>query len=711
MRSQLLSRFAAFLCLVEISGTASTAELQSIELEQVNSAHQQNYDALERAPMRHWGDLHEMEPWNDLRHTLSTAARRNEAGLQNAAAVQKRFDAIYANYVEHLGLTPVGDILVGSDGNITVAPQTIRCQLFVDLPTALCFRVQTADWTQRISIAAALSNGVEIDGQTLMPAGGLTLYAVLPVTALGAPDRRELTLGVSSSGHHAEIPLIVDVKPSGRLVGTVCADGEGDRAPLAAKLFVEDREGRLYVERGAPNYATQNWYAPWLPRFTYVEGKFDLRLAPGMYRVTVMKGPGYAQWSGAATVEAGRTVEMPIRIRSVWPLEQRGWLCADMHTHARHIPLTMLRAEDINVVTRTFYSSNRPYTPRVDTENSDTLHLSAENQEIEHWNFGNAFYFNIPASVQDPREGPIEMTPLFHYDQQAHESGGITLRYMRSRPFDPRGGGQQQPELAVSAALGLMDVWTVLENSMQNLLGDPRNRWSGHGWPDDRIYRHTYRTWYALADCGLRIPIAAGTSYGRLSRLGFNRVYAKVNGELTPASWAAALVRGDGFVTNGPLLWISADGCLPGDGLSLETPGAVKVRIQLASDQPIRLVELLQDGDVVASHELSTRQPDQTMGWEEEVRVDKPCWLAARCFGEAEVRYAHQASPNQFAHTNILMVTVAGERPASASSAKQFVNEIDALIQFAPNIPGAMMRQQALELYHEARRYFARQCE
>jgi hypothetical protein len=116
------------------------------------------------------------------------------------------------------------------------------------------------------------------------------------------------------------------------------------------------------------------------------------------------------------------------------------------------------------------YSSDKPYRTGIDRSNSNKLHLSVENQEIEHWNFGNAFFFNIPNAVQDPVDKPVEMTPLFHYDQQAHDMGGITLRYMRSRPFDPRGGGQQQPELAVSAALGLMDVWTVMENSMQNLL-------------------------------------------------------------------------------------------------------------------------------------------------------------------------------------------------------------------------------------------------
>jgi hypothetical protein len=71
------------------------------------------------------------------------------------------------------------------------------------------------------------------------------------------------------------------------------------------------------------------------------------------------------------------------------------------------------------------------------------------------------------------------------------------------------------------------------------------------------------------------------------------------------------------------------------------------------------------------------------------------------------VRYPHQASPNQFAHTNILMVTVAGKKSTNAASAAQFIDEIDALIEFAPNIPSDAMRQRALKLYNEARRHYA----
>jgi hypothetical protein len=86
--------------------------------------------------------------------------------------------------------------------------------------------------------------------------------------------------------------------------------------------------------------------------------------------------------TGVAWAAAGaeQSAAVPVRLKRLWPLEQRGWLSADMHTHARRIPLNMLRAEDVNVVTRTFYSSQKPYVTSIDRADSDALHLSAENQ-------------------------------------------------------------------------------------------------------------------------------------------------------------------------------------------------------------------------------------------------------------------------------------------------------------------------------------------
>ncbi len=34
----------------------------------INVAHRQNYESLERAPVRHWGELDQLRPLNDLLH-------------------------------------------------------------------------------------------------------------------------------------------------------------------------------------------------------------------------------------------------------------------------------------------------------------------------------------------------------------------------------------------------------------------------------------------------------------------------------------------------------------------------------------------------------------------------------------------------------------------------------------------------------------------
>jgi hypothetical protein len=250
---------------------AGAASVESV-LDRITAAHQQNYDSLERAPIRHWGELNQLRPLNDLLHTLRNRPASTTARSLTSESAMEQFDAIYAAFAEQLRLTPAGELRVGTTDGITATPQTLACTAFVDVPTALVLRVKAADRTEKINVSPVNDAGVEIAGQTLTPAGPLTLYAVLPLIATGEPGRRELALRVFSGGRGATIPLVIDVQRSGRLTGTVCEAEDEVQTPLVVKLFVEDTAGRLYVAPGAPNYTTQNWYGTWLPRFTYADG-------------------------------------------------------------------------------------------------------------------------------------------------------------------------------------------------------------------------------------------------------------------------------------------------------------------------------------------------------------------------------------------------------------------------------------------------------
>ena len=672
----------------------------------------QVYEALESVPARGWADPSVLRPLNDLNHELRNTAKGGEKEQRLLDGLPGRWSAIQDGFLKTLRLAPAATIAFDERGEPRAEPRQPAATACAGVPTAILLRVGPAPAAGTLTIAPTNAAGVRAPGQELRLLRHFSQVVAVPLSANGAPGPRAVVLKMDFAGKPFELPVSLDVRASGTLSGTVERIGGGG---LAAKLFVEDAGGRLFVLPGEPNYRTQSWYAPWQPRCSYVEGRFELPLPPGKYRVTATKGYGWRDWAGSVTVEAGKAAACRIEMQPLGDLEADGWLCGDMHMHCSLGPTRrQMRAEDVNVAAKTLYSSHKSIPMPAWPRDSDATHLVTSNQEIEHWQFGNVFYYNIPRTVTDPPTPAPEHTPMFHYDEQAHALGGITLRWLRARPFSTTWHGQAQPELAVSAALGHMDVWTVLENSMQNLLDDPQRKWTGDGW-GGRLYENTYRTWYALANCGLRVPAAAGTSYGRLSRLGFNRVYAKVGGKLSDAAWAAALKRGDGFVTNGPLLWLRAGrdegkpDRLPGDGLDLDRPGKVALSVELISRHPVRLVEVLRNGRVIARKDLDAADAGKGLTWAVAADLAEPSWFAARCFGEHAPRYPHQAARNQFAHTNLLFVTIAGRRPASSADAARFVQEIDALIDHAPKLPTDDLRRRALETYRRARRRFADQ--
>ena len=665
-------------------------------------------DSLERAPVRGWGDQETLRPLFDLQHALRHAERGSQAEKTLLGSLSGRFTSAQNGFLKTLHLSPAGQILFrpGGGAKVVTPYKHGRMEVFADLhvPAALVIGVLSPGRGGRLVCRPVDADGVRIAGHELDLSSVFFHNVVLPLTVSGSPGRRRVMLRLQLGKTSVSVPVVVDVRASGTLTGAMVDPGG---RKLWAKILIEDTDGRLYVVPGERNYRTQSWYAPWQPRFSIVGETFSLPLPAGSYRVTAMKGYGWRDWVGSVKVEADRASDCRIEMQPLRDIEAEGWLCGDMHLHYPGGPtLGQLRAEDVHVAANTLYSSRKAIPLPAYEAQSDAMHLSTSNQEIEHWIFGNVFYFNIPRTVMDPPGPRREQTPMFHYDEQAHAMGGITLRWLRARPFSATWHGQAQPELAVSAALGHMDVWSVLDNSMQSLLDSAAHPWTGDGW-GGRLYAHTYRTWYALANCGLRIAAGAGTSYGRLSRIGFNRVYAKVSGKLTNASWAEALKRGDGFVTNGPLLWLRGNGHLPARGVALPGPGKVTLSVEVLARHPVRRVEIVRNGEVLAHKDV----PDATRGlrWDLTADVAGPAWFAARCFGEHRPRYAHMGARNQFAHTNLLFVTVGGKRPRSAADAKRFVREIDALIQYAPNLPTQALRTRALAAYGKARKYYAQQ--
>ena len=172
------------------------------------------------------------------------------------------------------------------------------------------------------------------------------------------------------------------------------------------------------------------------------------------------------------------------------------------------------------------------------------------------------------------------------------------------------------------------------------------------------------REWYRFLNCGFRLPIVGGTD--KMSAeipLGAIRTYARLEPgrPLSFETWAAAVRAGRTFVTSGPFVDLSVDGCEPGDVVRLgRDGGTVEVTASASAAMPvIEGLELIHDGAVVAANHASagTDRLDLT----ELVTVSRGGWLAVRATSSRLIRSAFATAMG--AHSSPVYLEVPG-RPA-----------------------------------------------
>ncbi|MCB1127653.1 MAG: hypothetical protein KDM81_14260, partial [Verrucomicrobiae bacterium] len=153
-------------------------------------------------------------------------------------------------------------------------------------------------------------------------------------------------------------------------------------------------------------------------------------------------------------------------------------------------------------------------------------------------------------------------------------------------------------------ASGLVDSVGICQNHMQRGGMLDNEAWGrardatqypgphGNGFWTQDIYYHAL-------NCGFRLPPTAGSASGVLPNpVGYNRVYAHVEGDLTYAEWWDAVRAGRVFVSNGPLLRCRAAGQLPGHVFKSDRPRQIVIDGRLDSRDPIAAVELVRNGRV-----------------------------------------------------------------------------------------------------------------
>lgn len=454
-----------------------------------------------------------------------------------------------------------------------------------------------------------------------------------------------ITLGLS---------LCLGLQAQGGTLSLLVTEKDKSEA-VHCRVHLKDGNGKPVEAPGLPF---------WKNHFS-CNGKAELKLAAGDYSYSVERGPEYQRAKGSFAIKEDGATELKLELERMTDMAADAWWSGETHSHR---PLEeaelLMQAEDLHVA-----------------------HF------ITWWNAANPW---MKASAP-PRGAPVKFGGSYFYDKFGGEDereGGALLFLDMHGAMDVTKALDHYPPSSVyieAARKGKKDVWVDAEkpywwdlplwvaNGQVDTIGIANNHMQQFGVLDNEsrgkardLQRYpgkhgnglwTQDIYYHLLNCGLRIPPSAGSASGVLwSPIGYNRIYAKVEGELTYEKWRAAVMAGRTFVTNGPLLVCRAGDEMPGHVFRAEAGKTVPINIRLHSADLIRAIEIVQNGKVIHSVPCEgtlQKLPDVAL---------EPGWFLVRCIADVPETF-------RFASTAPYYVEAAdGKLPISKASAQFFVD-------------------------------------
>jgi hypothetical protein len=406
---------------------------------------------------------------------------------------------------------------------------------------------------------------------------------------------------------------------------------------------------------------------PGLP-FFYCDGAFEVDAPRGVTQVLVERGTEYVPVQMELDLAARGVTTVDIVLERWSELGRLGWHPGNTHIHydqheqrpddrLRLDPrVEDLRVTAISVLTRRDlpYASNK-YPMGMLTEFSSAHHHVECGEESRHnqtpWEmgYGHVMLLRLKEVVEPISRGALvddldpDYPPLCYACDEAHRQGGIVI-------WCHNGNGMEAP---VATALGKLDAFNLF---------DPY-------WMDPE-----YDLWYLMLNCGFRLPASTGSDWFICSA---NRVYAYTGREFAYADWMEALQGGRTFIGNGPAIFLDVEGQGPGATVICEPNNMLTVTASWQSHYSVERVEIVWNGQVIASRALSGAEAKTGELTIRHVAAADG-WLAARLSSYVRDSFFQPV----FAHTSPVYVTTGQRAPEQADAASFFVRSLDGALEW-----------------------------
>jgi len=475
---------------------------------------------------------------------------------------------------------------------------------------------------------------VFVDGELLpgdhkkLPAGE---HDLILVYIHKKPHKEGIPFAVASALSGQVLPLLEFSLPEMGGEIELPAYGNGTvEFTVTDKADGKSKSCRLYVynDKGKPQY--DDTCPDCFETFTCA-GSARLILPEGKYIYTVESGKEYMNAEGRFEIQNGKTVLIEAGLGRFSNINADGWYAADLHNHTslERTPLLM-ESENIHIAYVPWWWINPPMgrtsektlldiEPLVKLKNNRFIDTRVG--EDERWD-ATLMFFGMPEDIEIPNAS-WSSPPSVHFAKEFGSIEGVWVHLDHMFWW-------QTPAILAS---GELDSIEVLNNNFVH--GGVNNTEAWGRKRDMEKYSGPYGNaeyqqdiYFKILNSGLRIPPAAGSAacVGG-GPFGYNRVYAHTEGELTYEKWWKALREGKCFITNGPLLRTKANGQLPGHVFKSNEKLSITTEMELAARENITEIQIIKNGDVVASISSSDWKNGKPLP---KVEFDQSGWFLVR---------------------------------------------------------------------------------
>jgi hypothetical protein len=478
--------------------------------------------------------------------------------------------------------------------------------------------------------------------------------AALP-SATVAVRRGDAELGrvrwgdVESEGRAEAGQVSFELVEDGRNWVHVSVVDDATGRPVPCRVHFRSAEGIPYQPHGHHNHVTQNlgsWHYDvggdvrlGQRTYAYIDGTCQGWLPRGDVVVDVARGFEYEPLRQTVRIEPGQR-DLTVRIGRIADMASEGWWSGDSHVHFLSTPGAQLeqRGEDLRVVNLLQSQWGALFTNTEDFSGQPSVvdgggYVTYVGQENRQHTLGHALLWGLTEPVMPwCSDGPDEAelgsaldATLSDWADRTHAQGGTVIAAHFPNP---------NGEPAILVATGRADAVEMLFHSGDAML-----------------------EYYRYLNCGYRLPLVGGTD--KMSSgvpVGLYRTYARLDEEFSYEAWCRAVRSGRTFLSGGPLLSLSVDGCGPGDTVQLSGPGTVSVQASVRSIFPLSSLEVVHNGEVVARAEANG---GRHAAIREELRIDGHSWIACRAFGVGD--HLDEWGRRVFAHTSPAYLACGGD--------------------------------------------------